>query len=161
MLCEHLDICLRYQATVFEYGSIPHYHTSLFLPRDATPCQSFRQKTNESHDRSNLDPIAPGPCRPLVLLCNALCLVGGLLVRVACTAADQVELSEADGGGRSAAAEAAEATAAAAAALAFLAAGLVVLALSVCCPELPNPLGGAEVGKGIFFLQAVASWSCC
>lgn len=82
-----------------------------------------------------------------MLLFNALCLAGGLMVRVACTAADQEQLSEAGGGGGSAAAEAAEATAAAAAALAFLAAGLVVLTLSVCCPELPNPLGGPEASE--------------
>eukprot|EP00903_Cladosiphon_okamuranus_P014727 g13647.t1 len=101
--------------------------------------------------RSNLDPIAPGPCRPLVLLFNALCLAGGLLVRVACTAADQVHMSQAGGGGGSTAAAAAEATAAAAAAgLVFLAAGLVMLALSVCCPELPNPLGGPEAFRGPF-----------
>eukprot|EP00752_Nemacystus_decipiens_P010846 g9644.t1 len=113
--------------------------------------------------RSNLDPIAPGPCRPLVLLFNALCLAGGLLVRVACTAADQVQLSKAGGGGASTAAQAAEATAAAAAALAFLAAGLVVLTLSMCCPELPNPLGGPEAFRGPFSpwvpaMGAAISW---
>ncbi|CBN77482.1 cationic amino acid transporter-like protein [Ectocarpus siliculosus] len=112
--------------------------------------------------RSNLDPIFPGPCRPLVLLFNALCLAGGLLVRVACAAADRVSLSVAataaeggnggggGGGGGSTAAEAAEATAATAAALAFLAAGLVALALSICCPELPHPLGGPEAFRGPF-----------
>lgn len=77
-------------------------------------------------------------------------------MRVACAAADRVSLSVAataaggssgggGGGGGSTAAEAAEATAATAAALAFLAAGLVALALSICCPELPHPLGGPEV----------------
>ncbi|CAM9980592.1 unnamed protein product, partial [Ectocarpus sp. 4 AP-2014] len=50
----------------------------------------------------------------------------------------------------STAAEAAEATAATAAALAFLAAGLVALALSICCPELPHPLGGPEAFRGPF-----------
>lgn len=128
------------------------------------PCA--RHEPNEQH-RSNLDPILPGPCRPLVLLFNALCLAGGLLVRVACTAADEVVLSE-----PSAASEAAEATAAAAAALAFLAAGLVALSLSVCCPELPHPLGGPEVscrlgevgrfeGGGVCVCVMCVTCSCC
>ncbi|CAN0210987.1 unnamed protein product, partial [Ectocarpus sp. 13 AM-2016] len=103
--------------------------------------------------RSNLDPIFPGPCRPLVLLFNALCLAGGLLVRVACAATTAEGRSGGGGGGGgggSTAAEAAEATAATAAALAFLAAGLVALALSICCPELPHPLGGPEAFRGPF-----------
>ncbi|CAM9850621.1 unnamed protein product [Discosporangium mesarthrocarpum] len=32
--------------------------------------------------RSKLEPVSQGPCRPLVLVFNALCLVGGFLLRV-------------------------------------------------------------------------------
>lgn len=43
------------------------------------------------------------------------------------------------------AAKAAEATAVAAASLLFLGAAFVTLAITVFCPELPNPLGGSQV----------------
>lgn len=57
----------------------------------------------------------------------------------------RVASAEAASAGSTAAAEAGEATAATAAALVFLAAGLVIMAVSVWCPELPQPLGGPEV----------------
>lgn len=86
----------------------------------------------------------------MVLLFNGLCVVAGLLVRVAVTTADE-------GDDEGTAAKAAEATAAAAASIVFLAAGLVMLMVSFWCPELPHPLGGVEVSEGFlwfFFVLA-------
>ncbi|CAM9827881.1 unnamed protein product, partial [Sphacelaria rigidula] len=92
--------------------------------------------------RSNLDPILPGQCRPLVLLFNALCFFTGIFVRFAARAACAAEDG---GGGGMAAARAAEATAATVAAILFSAAVVVMVTLSVLCPELPRPMGETHV----------------
>lgn len=111
-----------------------------------TLCRSLSRPSlfprSSARGRSSLDPIVPGPCRPLVLLLNGLCFVAGLLVRLSSSAAS----ARAENGGK--AAEAAEATAAAAAAFTLLAASLVTMTLAVVCPEVPRPAGSTSQVRG-------------
>lgn len=87
--------------------------------------------------RSNLDPTRPEPCRPLVLLFNGLCLLAALMAKLS--------MSVAGAAGGAVAVTLATWASAVAAGLAWLAAGVVMLAVSAWCPEPSRPLGGPQV----------------
>eukprot|EP00904_Undaria_pinnatifida_P013419 jgi/Undpi1/9207/HiC_scaffold_26.g11665.m1 len=143
-------------AMVVTAGVAPFAVLADFVSAGVLMCFAITNSCAVIVRRSDLDPPRPGPCRPLVLLFNGLCLLAGLMVKLAVSAAGAVE-------GTVTAANVVAFASAVVAALAALAAGVVILAVNAWCPEPSSPLGGLQAFRTPFSpwvpaVGVVVSW---
>ncbi|CAM9380108.1 unnamed protein product, partial [Laminaria digitata] len=124
-------------ATVVVAGVVPFAELADFISAGVLMAFAVTNSCAIIVRRSNLDPARPGPCRPLVLLFNGLCLLAGLMLKLAMGSAGAA-------GGAVSAATVVMSASAATSALCLLAAGVAMLAVSKWCPEQPHPLGGPQ-----------------
>eukprot|EP00904_Undaria_pinnatifida_P013420 jgi/Undpi1/9208/HiC_scaffold_26.g11666.m1 len=129
-------------ALVLTAGGAPFAILADFISAGVQICFAITNSCAIIVRRSNLDPTRPEPCRPLVLLFNGLCLLAALMAKLS--------MSVAGAAGGAVAVTMATWASAVAAGLAWLAAGVVMLAVSAWCPEPSRPLGGPQAFRGPF-----------